>query len=120
MTAATMPFGKFKGHRLRDLPDAYLGWLHALGTLREPLKMQVEREYQRRIHPRNRPRRPPPSAGPSVLTPALRAPALVIISRGFRAAALDAHPDRPGGSHEAMLDLQAAKEALERLVKGAA
>jgi hypothetical protein len=114
-----MPFGKYKGVPLRRLPDAYLCWLRDLPDLREPLRLRVEREYQRRIRPRTRPWRGAPPACAAAVAPALRATALQIIGRGFRVAAHDAHPDH-GGTHEAMLVLQAARAALEALVKGAA
>lgn len=42
-----MLFGKHKGKELRDLPDEYLAWLRGL-DLRDPLRMGVEREAQRR------------------------------------------------------------------------
>jgi hypothetical protein len=33
---AIMPFGKFKGVRIRLLPDSYLSWLSAAGMLQDP------------------------------------------------------------------------------------
>lgn len=41
-----MPFGKFKGILLADLPDGYLEWLVGLGDLREPLSSAVADEYR--------------------------------------------------------------------------
>lgn len=113
MTVATMPFGKFRGMRLRDLPDDYLCWLRSLDTLREPLRMQVEREYQRRINLHDRQRRSAPV--PAALPPALRETAIEIVRAGFRALALQRHPDH-GGRHEQMLELTVVREALERLL----
>jgi len=40
-----MPFGKFKGYDLADLPDNYLDWLWFEIELREPLKSAIHREY---------------------------------------------------------------------------
>jgi hypothetical protein len=116
VTAARMPFGKFKGQLLRELPDDYLCWLRTECDLREPLRMRVEREYQRRIQPRSR-TRPAPMA-PVALPPALQQTAVAIVASGFRALALRRHPDH-GGSHEAMIQLQRAREALERLLGAA-
>lgn len=116
---ARMPFGRHKGRLLREILDDYLLWVRDLADLREPLHRHVEQEYERRRHVRERTWQPDPPACAGALAPALWAPALQIISRGFRVAAHEAHPDH-GGSHEAMLALQAAKAALEALVKGAA
>jgi Putative quorum-sensing-regulated virulence factor len=43
-----LPFGKFKGAHVADLPDGYLGWLHGLGDLREPLRTAIAREVHAR------------------------------------------------------------------------
>jgi uncharacterized protein (DUF3820 family) len=33
-----MPFGKYRGWLLSELPDGYLQWLRTLSDLREPLR----------------------------------------------------------------------------------
>jgi hypothetical protein len=33
---AIMPFGKYKGVRIRLLPDAYLSWLSSFAALKDP------------------------------------------------------------------------------------
>lgn len=43
-----MPFGRYRGQPLADLPDEYLDWLQGL-DLRDPLRMGVERESLRRL-----------------------------------------------------------------------
>lgn len=43
-----MPFGKYKGYALADLPDDYLEWLRFEIDLREPLRSGIEREYLER------------------------------------------------------------------------
>jgi Putative quorum-sensing-regulated virulence factor len=43
----TMPFGRYRGHRLVDLPDPYLTWLLTL-DLRDPLRTTVHAEARRR------------------------------------------------------------------------
>lgn len=45
----TMPFGKFKGTPLQDLPSEYLFWLCCLDDLRQPLLGHVLKEMSRRI-----------------------------------------------------------------------
>jgi hypothetical protein len=46
-----MPFGKYKGTRIEEVPDDYLCWLKAETELREPLRSVVDRELQRRRNP---------------------------------------------------------------------
>ena len=43
-----MPFGKYKGHNLDALPDAYLLWVSANIPLREPLGSAISDEMARR------------------------------------------------------------------------
>jgi len=46
-----MPFGKFKGCYLDELPDDYLDWLRFEIELREPLKKSaIDREFLTREH----------------------------------------------------------------------
>ena len=71
-----MPFGKYRGWRISELPDRYLFWVAANldldGALREEINTEVER--------RRRPTTPPPhsceiQAAPPAATPAARAEA---------------------------------------------
>jgi len=48
-TGATMPFGKFRGSRLEDLPAEYLLWVGCLPDLRQPLLGAILKEMGRRI-----------------------------------------------------------------------
>lgn len=47
-----MPFGKFKGYDLKEIPDDYLQWLMFEIDLREPLRSAVHREYYARSQDR--------------------------------------------------------------------
>lgn len=46
-TGPLMPFGKYKGTPLEDLPNEYLIWLGCLDGLRHPLLGHVLREMGR-------------------------------------------------------------------------
>jgi hypothetical protein len=108
----TMRFGRYKGRPLDELPPDYLRWLLGL-ELREPLRSGVRAEAARRAAHADVDGR---TGG---LPARLRAPALTIIACGFRAAAKDSHPDR-GGSHDEMIDLTKARDALRAMVEGTA
>ncbi len=47
--SAIMPFGKYKGSPLSDLPPDYLLWVSLLPDLRQPLLGAILKEMGRRI-----------------------------------------------------------------------
>jgi hypothetical protein len=81
----TMPFGKFKGWALAELPDDYLRWLVSLDDLREPLRSAVVSEWTGRFRG--------PSTGALVPIPSEAVPvADALVTAGYRALALQHHP----------------------------
>ena len=106
-----MPFGKFRGVLIADLPDDYLGWLRGLGTLREPVRRAVETEWSLRFDAGTAGQRGPLSGD-------ARQMAEEIISAGYRKLAALNHPDH-GGETNAMQAVNSACEWLRRSVRSA-
>src|SRR5262245_56536135 len=105
-----MPFGKFKGVLLVDLPDEYLRWLRTLNDLREPLRAGVEAEWE--------PRFAEPTIAGDPLPDDVKPMALEIVTAGYRQMARDHHPDR-GGETRVMQLINAAADWLRRQVRRA-
>jgi hypothetical protein len=97
-----MPFGRFKGLLLEELPDAYLRWLTTI-RLRSPLQEAVEAERRRRLEAA--------SMMPSACPPR----AAELVELGFRTAARRHHPD-VGGTDEAMREIIEARDWLRDVV----
>ena len=124
--SCTMPFGKYRGCRLDEVPDSYVGWLRRLGDdLRQPLRGAVDAEYQRRNHwdgwggSRYRWRRYGGSGddgsnddGDSTPRAAGKLPqrAKDIMRSGFKVLAKVSHPDITGGSNDVMGGLFEARQ----------
>src|SRR5262245_5732357 len=79
-----MPFGKYKGFDVEDLPRSYLEWLWEHVDLYEPLRSEVE-DALGHDGPR-----PCASSLPVELKPV----AQEIISTGYRLMSMKCHPDR--------------------------
>ena len=110
---AQMPFGKYKGWLLSEIPEAYLTWLNSLDDLRDPLRTAVDRELLVRHEPGRDQGR---STGPigKVLDPEVAVEAERIVREGYRLAAMQSHPDRRGGSTVAMQSVNEAAATLRR------
>lgn len=107
-----MPFGRYRGTPLRDLPDGYLGWLASI-ALRPRLRAAVEAEIDRRDRGRTWPTVALPKPCPAPET------ARELIGAGLRALARQHHPDA-GGSHEDMVRVTVVADWLRQRVGGAA
>jgi len=94
-----IPFGKYRGAFINQLPTEYLEWLTTI-DVREPLATKIKEEYERRLYDQ--------SAIESPMT--LR---LVdeIISAGVRVLARTHHPDA-GGEHDEMVAINTAADWL--------
>ena len=107
-----VPFGKYRGRLLSELPNDYLEWLYSRQNIREPLRSQVDAEYERRrINEEER--------GTELVPGELLAMAEEVVKIGFRNLARRYHPDS-GGSHERMTELNRAVEFLRKGLERAA
>jgi uncharacterized protein (DUF3820 family) len=93
-----MPFGKFKGSSLAEVPDSYLLWLAENVELREPLLSGVWMEFKERGLSADQ----KPTAGG--LDPGK-------VKSIYRELSLQFHPDR-GGNTEAMKAINLFYERL--------
>jgi hypothetical protein len=111
-----MPFGKFVGVEVCDLPDNYLEWLLTI-ELKPYLRDAIEREWGSRSAPQT-----PPISRENRLTISIKVPLtdvpLVreVLDRGYRAAARLRHPDR-GGSDRDMQKLNGLVESLRNQIE---
>jgi hypothetical protein len=113
-----MPFGKHKGLDLADVPADYLRWVRPK-VQRPDLRSAVDAELARRAARRHYERHSPPRMPHDSLAGDVRRLALEIVTRGYRAAAREHHPDM-GGDVEEMQRVNAAADALRELLGGAA
>ncbi len=103
-----MPFGRFRGWPLGELPDSYIVWLIALPDLRPPLAGAIRREAEARglLTP------VATEAGPALRFASADA-GLVreVLDAGYRQVARRMHPDA-GGDAERMRHLNVLAESL--------
>ena len=104
-----MPFGKFKGMYIHDMPSDYLTWLSKLDYIREPLLSAIENELHARTEPVN---------GGKTLDPDVRVMVEELVSAGYRKLAQVHHPDH-GGETRTMQLVNAAAGWLRAAVRGA-
>jgi uncharacterized protein (DUF3820 family) len=90
-----LEFGKYAGRSISDVPEQYLRWLlEHNGKIVAAVKAELEFRETESLANLSMEER--------------------IVEAGFRALALKCHPDRDGGSHEEMLELNATTEKLRR------
>jgi hypothetical protein len=105
-----MPFGKFRGERLEDLPYSYLEWLHELDDLHEPLRSHLNRVWRERFDEEES-EAPPRQTPPPDFPDEERALVRELLEAGYRTLALKYHPDC-GGSTQAMQRLNTLMNKL--------
>lgn len=111
-----MPFGKFRGFPVEELPDNYLVWVRDNVELREPLRTAIEREWAARFDESED--NDSALAQTADLDARERELLRELITAGYRMLALKLHPDM-GGSVEDMRVLNALVEKLRRGVLAA-
>jgi hypothetical protein len=103
----TMPFGKYKGVEVIDLPDSYICWLIDEVDLFGQLHLEVQREYFQRLHQAES-----RNDGATIrIAPADVELARLIVNHGYRSASKLFHPDA-GGDPAMMVRLNAVVESL--------
>ena len=93
-----MPFGKYKGRPLRDIPEDYLAWLLDNCELKPTLRQAVTAALNLNCE------RPQTSLTTEV------------VGQWYRRMAMEFHPDRRG-SHESMKVINRGHEVLLELVQ---
>jgi hypothetical protein len=114
-----MPFGRFRGMPITDLPSWYLRWLDNLPDLRDPLASAVQLEVERRTAEEAEPEpEPEPTYRSGDVCPDPKL-ADELVAAGVRSLAKKYHPD-VGGSNERMRDVNLTAEWLRKQSKGIA
>lgn len=111
----TMPFGKYKGFSLRQIPDDYLHWLLEEVDLRAWLQAAVESELHDREAHEYTDDNPPPT--PSRYDCPDAAIAEEIIGMGLKVLAKRHHPDVNGGDGEIMKLINQCAEWLRAQIR---
>ncbi len=108
-----MPFGRYRGLPLSEIPDAYLDWLFTI-RLREPLASALNREAARRAGDFG-------GSNGAYSGPIRRMTELdseiagELVTAGYRVLAQRHHPDH-GGETRIMQVINATVEALRQLL----
>ena len=110
-----MPFGKYRGRYLHEIPLSYLGWVfESVDDISPVLRAAIQDEIRERLG--LRPPQPPPPPPPPPPSSSCRA-CLELRSRWlvtYRKLVMLLHPDR-GGSHDAMVLVNEVNEWFMRL-----
>ena len=108
-----MPFGKFRGWPIDELPDKYLWWLLGLPDLHAPLQSALCDEADRRDRGAEDRRHVKKRAPRTDIVDEL-------VGAGLRGLAKRYHPDLVGGDGEKMKSLNTAADWLKAQVRSIA
>lgn len=97
-----MPFGKYRGCRIEDVPIDYLWWCSRNMDLREPLRTAIQQELSIDRDESSSQADPQQLSG--------------IVDRWYRTLAIEFHPDRRNGSVIGMQAVNRAAELLRQMV----
>jgi uncharacterized protein (DUF3820 family) len=115
--SVVMPFGKWAGYDLGEIPDDYLEWLQTRDNLKPRLRREVEYQLGLRGIPYESAYNwsPPPRSEHVLppMEPAERQLLSRLVIAGYRALSLKLHPDA-GGSTAEMQTLNLLMERLRR------
>jgi len=107
MLPPEMPFGKFRGQKLTDIPSSYLAWLiRECRGLDDELRAEVLAVLRKRGVD---------ASGPECRAAVSWEP---LVKTWYARLSLQFHPDR-GGNHQAMVAINAARELLVALLRQA-
>jgi hypothetical protein len=111
----TMPFGKYTGWRIEELPDDYLDWLYTQADIRSKwLRSPIKQEYlARRSGERGNGKNPAKRAGLDHIVAVCPELFAELVQCGYRKLAQAGHPDH-GGSLEKMRQLNSLVESLRQ------
>jgi hypothetical protein len=110
-----MPFGKYSGWGIEELPDDYLHWLYTQADIRTKwLRSAIEEEHlARRSGKRGNGTNPANRAGLDHIVGECPELFAELVQCGYRKLAQACHPDH-GGSLEKMLQLNSLVESLRQ------
>jgi hypothetical protein len=104
-----MPFGKYRGQRLSEIPDSYLEWVLYEADFAKPyLKNAIREELERRADTPGETRHNAEEAS----LPVMRS----VIKSWYREMALKYHPDRTLDNGAAMKAINHGYERLQELL----